>query len=153
MKKLHTSIFADRFNTYSGKYSFRLIHRPEEERIYIGVFSLDCNVELDCSVYYTYQDIEIALTDKLHDLLYVSAQRKYDEDGSELFLFDSAEIYTSPSLYKFLELLDKGEIMYDIRMGAFSSGKNYGKPHDHGSGFRIRQENIMDLYSFRQKLM
>jgi hypothetical protein len=37
--------------------------------------------------------------------------------------------------------------MYDIRIGSYSSGKNYGKPHDHGSGFRIKEHNIIKLYS------
>ena len=43
-------------------------------------------------------------------------------------------------------MLDNGFIMYDIRIGSYGSGKNYGKAHDHGSGFRIKEEHIKDLY-------
>lgn len=153
IKKLHTSIFANSFNTFMGRYSFRLIHKPEEERIYIGVYSLGGDSLLDSTVYYTYSDINSALRDKLNNLFYVKAQRKHNDDKSESFYFDSAEIYTSPSLENFLNMLDNGEIMYDIRMGAYSSGKNLGKPHDHGSGFRIREENIIKLYSHREYLV
>ena len=45
-----------------------------------------------------------------------------------------------------------GEIMYDIRMGAYSSGRNYGKPHDHGSGFSIREHNIKKLYEYSEEV-
>lgn len=152
MKKLHTSIFANSFNTFMGRYSFKLIHKPEEERIYIGVYTLGGSELLNSSVYYTYEDIKAALRYKLHNLFYVKAQRKHNEEGTESFYFDSAEIYTSPSLYKFLQLLDMGEIMYDIRMGAYSSGRNYGKPHDHGSGFRIREHNIKKLYEYSEEV-
>lgn len=37
--------------------------------------------------------------------------------------------------------------MYDIRIGAYGSGKKLGKPHDHGSGFRIKENNLVNLYS------
>lgn len=152
MKKLHTSIFADHYNTYLDKYSFKLIHNPEEMKIYIGVYSLETKELLDSTVYYTYWHIEKALKEKLHNLFFVKADRRFEIDGSESFKFVEAEIYTNPSLAIFLKMLDKGEIMYDIRMGAYSSGKNIGKPHDHGSGFRIKEYNIEKLYQTVEKI-
>lgn len=152
IKELHTSMFADRFNTYEGKYSFRLIHKPSERRIYIGVYTLEGKELLDERVYYTYEDIKKAINNKLHNLFYVRAQRKSNDNGKELFYFDSAEIYTGPSLDSFLKLLDSGEIMFDIRMGVYTSDKNYGKPHDHGNAFRIKEEKIMNLYSTKEDL-
>lgn len=151
-KKLHTSIFANDYNTYSNKYSFKLVHKLKEKRIYIGVYSLGGRKELDCSVYYTYEDIEKALSKKLGNLFYVKAKRKRDKNGTELFYFDSAEIYTKPSLRTFLKMLDKGEIMYDIRIGTYSSGRSKGKSHDHGSGFRVKEHNIVKLYANREKI-
>lgn len=146
LKKLHTSMFASKFNSYADKYSFRLINSKEEQRIYIAVYMLKDKELLDKSVYYTYSDIESALKDKLHSLFFVKAQRRKNSDCTESFNFTSAEIYETPSLATFLKMLDEGEIMYDIRMGVYSSGKNFGKPHDHGSGFRIREKNLVKLY-------
>lgn len=152
IKKLHTSIFANDFNSFMGKYSFRLINRPAEQKIYIGVYSIGGAKELDCSVYYTYEDIKVALRNKLHSLFYVRAQRKHNEDKTESFFFDSATIYSSPSIDKFLQMLDEGEIMYDIRMGSYGSGPNIGKSHDHGSGFRIKEHNIIKLYQVKEDI-
>jgi hypothetical protein len=151
-KKLHTSIWANKGNNFKDSLSFKLINKPDEEKIYISIMSLPDNKLLDCSSYYTYDDIKVTLTNKLHNLLYVSANNCTDEDGNELFLFDSAEIYTNPSLNKFLQLIDDGEIMYDIRIGTYRSGKLMGKAHDHGSGFRIRMGNLTKLYDFYEKI-
>jgi hypothetical protein len=40
-----------------------------------------------------------------------------------------------------MEALDLGYVMFDFRIGAYKSGKMIGKPHDHGSGFRIKKKN------------
>lgn len=37
--------------------------------------------------------------------------------------------------------------MFDIKIGVHNSGKNIGKTHDHGSGFRIKRSNFQNLYS------
>ena len=37
--------------------------------------------------------------------------------------------------------------MIDIRIGSYKSGKNLGKTHDHGTGFRIKPEDLKNLYS------
>lgn len=148
-KKLHTSIYAHRGNKCRKKYSFRLIHLPDEKRIYIAVYDLKNGKLLDMSVYYTYADIQEALSGKLSRLFYVTAQRKFHK-GSEEFYFDSAEIYMDAPLDQFLSMVDAGEIRYDIRMGTYGSGKNLGKPHDHGSGFRIKESNLIKLYRLHE---
>lgn len=145
LKTLFTSIFADKGNSYRNSYSFRLINRRDERRVYIGVFSLD-GEEIDCSVYYTYDDIETALRNKLKNLFYVTADSRKNIKGEEEFLFTSAETYSSPSLGKFLDMLDDGKIMFDIRMGFYASGKKKGKAHDYGSCFRIKPGDIAKLY-------
>lgn len=97
-------------------------------------------------VCFRYKDIQKALTKKLKNLLYVTAQTK-KEGGKELFYFNKADIYTEPSFERFISLLTDGKIMYDIRIGSYKSGPKYGMPHDHGSGFRILEANIRLLYS------
>ena len=64
----------------------------------------------------------------------------------EHFHFNRAEIFTNPTLQRFLKLIDGGVIMYDVRIGSYGSGRNYGKAHDHGSGFRILEKNIHMLF-------
>ena len=47
LKRLHTSMFADRANTYSNEYAFRLINNKNERTIRIGVYSLKTKELLD----------------------------------------------------------------------------------------------------------
>ncbi len=150
LKKLHTSMFADRPNSFAGKYSFRLVNDRFNGLIYIEIRSLATGDLLDRSCGYTYLDIVSALQRKLNNLFYVTADRKHAGDGTELFHFNHAEIYAEPSIDKFLDMVDRGLIMYDIRIGSYSSGKNYGRPHDHGSGFRILARNLHELYEYSE---
>ena len=144
LNKLHTSMFANKFNTSNGKYSFRLIN-DTNGFIKIGVYDILTKELLDDNVGYTYDSINAILHKKLKNLFYVCAKREY-RNGHEFFFFDKAEIYTQPSLSRFLDLLDRGLIMYDIRIGSYQSGSKYGKAHDHGSGFRILEPNLRLLY-------
>ncbi len=152
LKKLHTSMFASRYNSYVGKLSFRLINDRENKTIKIGVYDYNTQTLLDDSVGYTYECLSKILNKKLKRLFYVSAQRKSDIDGNEEFYFDKAEIFTEPSFEQFLMMIDNGLIMYDIRIGSYGSGTKYGKPHDHGSGFRIQESNIHLLYSNKETI-
>ena len=53
INSLHTSMFANSYNTYMKKYSFKLLNNPVAKTILIGVFDLNTKELLDCSVGYT----------------------------------------------------------------------------------------------------
>lgn len=152
LKKLHTSMFATKFNSYNGQYSFRLRNDRQEKRLIISVHEIDTHRLINDAVGYSYDSIRKVLEKKLRQLFYVSAERRYDDKGVEEFHFNHAEIYTNPSLEKFLDLIDNGLIMYDIRIGSYGSGKMYGKPHDHGAGFRILEGNLHLLYEHKENV-
>lgn len=145
LKKLHVSMFAPKYTLAYDKYNFKLINDRENNVVRIGVFNPINNRLIDDSVGYTYECLATILKKKLKNLFYVSAQTSII-GAKEHFHFNKAEIYTNPSLERFLELIDNGVIMYDIRIGSYSSGNNYGKAHDHGSGFRILEKNIHLLF-------
>lgn len=149
LKKLHTSMFATKYNTYGNKYSFRLINDRKSRKLKIGVFDINTHELIDAEAGYTYECLSTVLQKKLKNLFFVSAQRRYCGKNEE-FYFNHAEIYTEPSFDKFIDLIDKGLIMYDIRIGCYQSGANYGKSHDHGSGFRILERDIHRLYSNKE---
>lgn len=154
IKKLHTSMFADRYNSYEGRLAYKLINDKGNRIIKIGIYSHPDHELIDDSVYYSYDVIEKTLKDKLDNLFFVSAETRIDSDGKEEFHFNKADIYETPSLDNFLKLLDEGKIMYDIRIGSYKTPerRNYGKPHDHGSGFRIKEADIRLLFSNHQSV-
>lgn len=145
LKKLHVSMFASKYTLAYEMYNFRLINDSENEVVKIGIFNPANNQLIDDSVGYTYECLEQILKKKLKNLFYVSAETAIIE-MKEHFHFNRAEIFMNPSLNRLLKLIDDGVIMYDIRIGSYSSGRNYGKAHDHGSGFRILEKNIHLLF-------
>ena len=152
LKKLHTSMFANKGNTFNDNISFRLINDRVNRALMIGVFDITIGQLIDCSTGYTYNCLDKILHKKLTDLFYVSAERKYVGD-TEFFHFNKATIYSKPSLEQFLLLVDKGLIMYDIRIGSYKSGRRIGKAHDHGSGFRILEGNLRLLFEEKEEIL
>lgn len=151
LKKLHISMFASKYSLAYGKYNFRLINDRANSVIRIGVFAPTDNRLIDQSVGYTYDCLEEILKKKLRNLFYVSAETAII-DMKEHFHFNRAEIFTTPTLKRLLKLIDEGVIMYDIRIGSYGSGRNYGKAHDHGSGFRILEKNIHLLFENHESI-
>lgn len=151
LKKLHISMFASKYTLAYGIYNFRLINDRDNSVIRIGVFDPADNRLIDMSVGYTYECLENILKRKLKNLFYVNAETTFI-DMKEHFHFNKAEIFTNPTLQRFLNLIDEGVIMYDIRIGSYSSGRNYGKAHDHGSGFRILEKNIHLLFENHESI-
>lgn len=152
VKRLHTSMFADHKNTHVGKYAFKLNNDRKAKEVRIEVYDLKTQKLLDSSCGYSYSVLEKIFANKLKNLFYVSAERRYHGRVEE-FNFTQAEIYLNPSFDKFLQLIDEGKIMYDIRMGSYQSGVSIGKPHDHGSGFRIKPQDLPLLYSNYEKVV
>lgn len=144
-------MFASKYSLAYGLYNFRLINDKDNSVIRIGVFDPADNRLIDMSVGYTYECLEEILKRKLKNLFYVNAETTLI-DMKEHFHYNKAEIFTTPTLKRFLNLIDEGMIMYDIRIGSYSSGRNYGKAHDHGSGFRILEKNLHLLFENHESI-
>ena len=144
LRTLHTSIFRDE-NTYKERYSFSLEIDENEERIYIKVKDLNTK-NTEQLVYYSFETIKNKLDKKLKKLAYVEAKTKYLNNGKEAFYYTKMTMYENPSLENFLNLIKENKIMIDIRIGVYHDLKKYGKTHDHGTGFRIKEENFCELY-------
>lgn len=143
VKILHTSIFYGRFNTHISGASFSLKINESEERLYLLVKTKEGI--LDDSTYYSFDSLRKAIN-KIENLAYVTADTM-QIDGVEHFHFTNATIfYDFISFENFLNLVREGVIMYDVRVGAYKMGSKAGKTHDHGSGFRIKRENMARLY-------
>jgi hypothetical protein len=144
LKEIHTSFFCNKYNTYKKFYGFKLDFRAKKERLYIIIKDLKTNRILEKNIYYSFNDLYYC-TLKLKNLFIVTAETKKVR-GKEYFHFTEGKVFLDFSFEKFLEYIKTGIIQYDIRIGSYKSGINYGKIHDHGSGFRIHRNRLKDLY-------
>jgi len=87
---------------------------------------------------------------KLERLLVVFADSRINNElNKEEFLFTEAYLLENPSPDQFLLAFENSLIAIDIRMHI----KNTGAVRNHGTGFRIQEKNITDLYSIRKKIL
>ncbi|HPD24979.1 MAG TPA: MvaI/BcnI family restriction endonuclease [Bacteroidales bacterium] len=85
---------------------------------------------------------------KLDRLLLILADSKL-ENGIEFFHFNEAYLLEHPTPEKFLEAFEKNELLIDLRMHL----KDSGGVRNHGTGFRISEKNLMDLYTKKTQLI
>jgi hypothetical protein len=83
-------------------------------------------------VYYTLEFLKQKAIEKIGDGLILVFADCRKINNQEYFHYKEAWILKGIDPVKFLELSK-----YDIRLGVYRSGKNIGRPHDHGSAFRL----------------
>ncbi len=141
---IHTSFFGNDIRHYKDGYGFKLEANNDEKKLYLRVYDNNDNL-IDTEIYWTYCILEEKLTTKLHNIGFIEAKTK-KENGNEYFMYQKLTVLFNPTLDKFIENILNGVIQFDIRIGIYRSGKNIGKPHDHGSGFRISKKDFVKLF-------
>jgi hypothetical protein len=142
LKKLYSSVFGNRENLVYNKFQMKLDVLHSKEHLNLKVKDEFNNIYDD--VYWTFDEL-ISGSSKLKNLFVVFAEEKVINE-ERYYHYLNAEIYLNFNFEKFLNSIENGVIMFDIRIGVHKTGSSYGRPHDHGSGFRIRKEKIIDLY-------
>jgi hypothetical protein len=142
LKKLYASIFGHRESLVYNKYLMNLDVVYPSKLLNLIVKDEFQNVYQE--VHWTFDEL-LKASSKMKNLFVVFAEEKVIE-GVRHYHYLNAEIYLNFNFDKFLKSIENGVIMFDIRIGVHKTGNNYGKPHDHGSGFRVKKENISELY-------
>ena len=147
IKVLHTSCFGDRFNNHKSGFGFKLFVNKRLNRVYFTAKDLSSNKVIDTNIYWTFDDLNECITKKLKALFVVFANSRKIKSMEE-FHFTKAIVYYNLKFEKFISNLNAGHIQFDVRIGAYKTlGRaNYGKPHDHGSGFRVGRNDIANLF-------
>jgi len=146
LMQMHASMFNYWNQTYK-RWGMRLQPNDDEERIYLEIKDLQTDKMEQFTCWYDYEVIRNIISKKMNILAFVSADSRTGKDGKEEFRFTECKLFYGGTFERFLALLKNGKIQYDIRIGSYKTlGKNYGKVHDHGSGFRIARGNLPDLF-------
>lgn len=85
---------------------------------------------------------------KLDRLLLVFADSKI-ENNVEHFHFNEAYLLENPTPEKFLDAFETCKLMIDLRMYL----KDSGGVRNHGTGFRISEKNLTELYEKKRRLI
>lgn len=148
LKKLYASVFGGKWSNIYSKYKMKLQVDYNLEQLQLHI--LNPNNELDNKVYWDFKDLENGIS-KLNKLFVVSAESK-EVDGVTCYHYNRGDVFLDLNFSSFLREIEEGNIQFDLRIGVHKSGKQYGKPHDHGSGFRIQKDNLTNLYDSKLEL-
>jgi len=143
-KEIHTTFDAVKFNSYKNIYGFKLNVDEIEEKIEIYVKDFNSN-EVNNIAHYDFETLKTKLTNKHKNLAYIGTKNDKREDG-EYFKYETLHLFSNISFEKFISLVKRGDIVYDIRIGTYNRGKNKGKTHDHGSGFRCTASILNEMF-------
>lgn len=142
MKILHTTINANNFNTHISGNNFKILIDRELQRLVLQVQDNSTKEIIYENAYWSFENIQKCLEHKLKYVAIVGADEK-EEKSKNYFKFTDIMLITGITLDKFLEALENGDILVDIRIGVYNTGKNKGKTHDHGTGFRIKLDKLL----------
>ena len=149
MKTLHTTFSALKFNTFVNKYGFKLEIDEKSKKVLILVKYLATEEIIDNNIWYDFNTLKEIIEKKCQHIAFISAESK-KEDNKEYFKCDKAVLLKNLTFEKFIRAVKEGIIVYDIRIGVYRSGKNKGKTHDHGSGFRVMKNNLSKVFDVEE---
>ena len=90
-----------------------------------------------------------ALLYKLGKVLFVIADSRIGENGREEFHFNEAYLLEDPSEERFIEAFEKSKVCLDIRMHL----KENGTVRNHGTGFRMEEDELHLLFDTKRRLL
>lgn len=144
---LNTTVGGNKFNTHRGGHCFKVEVDRANQKMWLIIKDLNSNKVLEDEtngqmVNWNFAVLTKALEKKLKKIAIVYGDEK-DENGKHYVKFDKLVIFEGLTLEKMLTAIEIGDLMIDIRIGVYASGKNEGKTHDHGTAFRIKLEHLL----------
>lgn len=145
-KVLHSTLSADRFTPIADT-GHHLKIRCDVDGIYI---ESENGVE---NVFWTRDALKKCFQKKYkNQFVYAKALSRGDK-ASEAFQFVEAYEVSGFDYASFIDLLEAGKIYVDLRIGQYHSGPQKGKTHDHGTGFRIKENDQPLLFTVNRRIV
>ena len=143
-KVLLNSIYCNEFCKVGLFHYFKLKVDYKNKKVVLCIYDYYKNL-LEDAVYWDFDILKEKLERKLSYLAFVNAHRKFI-DGKEYFKYYKINFYKLRSFDRFLLLLEKRKIRVTFKISVFKSGKNFGKIHDHGTSFDIKEDDLLLLF-------
>ena len=138
--ELHTTVNAQGYNVLKDKPGFKIDIESDTIQLVTTDGKILC--------YWDKTMLKKSFERKLPKLLYVKADAK-GSGSEEQFWFNEAYLLSGFNFNNFLDLLQQGVIRVDIRIGQYPDGR----PHDHGTAFRVLPDKLDMCFEHREKIM
>lgn len=139
-KELHTTVYTLRFNQLRGRQGFKIDIKQNGLNL--------VTTQNEILGYWDKETLKNSFERKLPNLLYVKAETR-GRGTDEEFWFNEAWLLSGFNFENFINLLKEGTIKVDIRIGQFPDGR----PHDHGTGFRVLPDKLDLCFENRKRVV
>jgi hypothetical protein len=145
-KVLHSTLSADRFVSIADTgRSLKVSCTPTK----ISIIA-DDNIEY---AYWTREQLKISFEKKYKGKFVYAKAHSRGSGSNEEFKFVEAYEVSGFDYDSFVALLEHGKIYIDLRIGQYHGGKKDGQTHDHGTGFRIKENDQQLLFRIRNRIV
>lgn len=139
-KVLHTTTWATGYNSLRGQRGFK-VHVVPGKLALISVTREELG-------YWDEVILKDAFEKKLHHVLYVLADGR-GKSGNEEFWFNEVWLLSGFNFHGFTVAVNEGVVCIDTRIGQYPDGR----PHDHGTGFRVLPDKLSQCFRERKRLI
>ncbi|MCM1135713.1 MAG: MvaI/BcnI family restriction endonuclease [Clostridium sp.] len=145
-KVLHSTLSADRFVPIANTgRSLKIFCGPEK----ISIVAEDGKEY----AYWTRDALKKAFEKKYKDKFIYAKAIAQGAGANEQFKFTEAYEVSGFNYDAFVALLERGKIYIDLRIGQYHGGIKNGQIHDHGTGFRIKENDQPLLFKVNRKIV
>jgi len=141
-----------RYNLHSTVYGSRKNHQSFQ--VVFAANKLILKNKHNIEVYWPISVFDEVLKNKSDKILLVLAETKgKPKTFQEKFHYTEAYLLSDLNIDKFKSAIKTDKLKIDIRIGSYKSGKNKGRYHDHGTGFRIHKRDFLLLFDSFKKII
>ena len=144
-KVLHSTLSADRFTPVADT-GHKLKITCAADGIYI-----ECEDGVE-NIFWSREALKACFEKKYKNKFVYAKALSRGEGANEEFKFIEAYEVSGFDYDAFIRLLEEGKIYVDLRIGQYHHGRNKGKTHDHGTGFRIKENDQPLLFKIKNKI-
>ena len=144
-KVLHSTLSAERFTPVADT-GHKLKISCAADGIYI-----ECEDGVE-NIFWSREALKACFEKKYKNKFVYAKALSRGEGANEEFKFIEAYEVSGFDYDAFISLLEEGKIYVDLRIGQYHHGRNKGKTHDHGTGFRIKENDQHLLFKVKNKI-
>ena len=145
-KVLHSTLSADRFVPIADTgHSLKIMCYPEK----ISIVAEDKKEY----AYWERDLLKEAFEKKYKNKFVYAKAESRGEKSYEEFKFIEAFEVSGFNYEGFIDLLEQGKIYVDLRIGQYHDEAKKGQTHDHGTGFRIKENDQPLLFTINRRIV
>ena len=145
-KVLHSTLSADRYVSIADTgHSLIIVCDPAK----ISIVAEDGKAY----AYWNREQLKIAFEKKYKNKFVYAKAESRGSGADEQFKFLEAYEVSGFDYDAFVKLLELGKIYIDLRIGQYHGGAKNGQTHDHGTGFRIKENDQPLLFKLNRRIV